>query len=195
MKSGKTYVAMGDSTTWTAATTGEDLYASLVRKQMGTLGHPIKLINKGYGGQNSTDMWNFLDWQALNIDADLYTICVGMNDCNNQAVSVSNYTTNMNNIIQKIQRRRPDAEIVLCNIMPTADGNRTPYVANYRSVLAGLPSTYNIYWCDWSNAYSGSQFSTYTYDGIVHPNTAGHSLLFNNFLLNVLQTTNFYKNW
>ena len=175
MRRGATYLALGDSTTWTQVTTGADLYPHRLRAAIRAAHGPLQLLNKGIGGATSANLVASLPW-LLPIQADLITLCVGMNDSSSLTVSVVNYTANLTTLVDRIQEQNPDAAIILCAPNRTTDANRTPYIADYRAAMAGVATAAGVGYVDFSTAWSAGSDATYLPDGI-HPNTAGHALM------------------
>ena len=178
----KTYMALGDSITWTAAA---DLnYPVLVYNYVKANYGKVQELNKGIGGATSNDLVTNFYWSR--IPANIITIGIGMNDCASQAVSVSTYTSNLNTLISKFLALNPKMKIILCAPNGTADTNRTPYIQSYRNAMQSVASSNNVLYCDFSQALSdsavqadyngGSGAKLLTGDG-VHPTIYGHTLL------------------
>lgn len=185
MRKGGLYVAMGDSVTWTMA--GIEVYPTKVLRGISQNYAPIQHSNKGIGGSR-TDQWvKFYNEQILRLPFDILTIGLGMNDSANQQVSVVNYGNNLRTMVDLAKKYRPTADIVLCAPNATSEATRTPYIANYRTEMQTVATQKGVLYCDFSQAFSDTV--TYTYDGI-HPNDAGHTLIYNT-LWPVIQSTNF----
>lgn len=190
MLKGKTMLVMGDSTSWyNPEIPKQGLYGTKIFKSICKDYGLIQYVNKGIGGTTSKKLLAILDYWILNIPFDLITIGVGMNDATNQAVSVTDYTANLNGMIDTIRLYRPNVEIILCAPNNTSDVARTPYIANYRSAMQSVATNKNTLFCDFSQAFTDT--ATYTADG-VHPNDVGHELI-KNVLYPVIQTTKFVQ--
>lgn len=188
MLKGGLYLAMGDSVTWTApAETNGYPYPSVAWDLFNNNYSPIRHINKGYGGQTSSVLLQRYKYQVSAVKADLVTVCVGMNDCNGDVIGVTTFENNLKTIVDRLRQHNPNVEIILCNIPPTNDPLRTPYVANYRAKIVSVATAKGTFLADFSTAYTN--FTTYAPDGI-HANNAGHSIL-GNILYGVIQTTSF----
>ena len=143
MRRGATYLALGDSTTWTQVTTGADLYPHRLRAAIRAAHGPLQLLNKGIGGATSANLVASLPW-LLPIPADLITLCVGMNDSASLSVSVVNYTANLTTLVDRMQEQNPAAAIILCAPNRTTDANRTPHIADYRTAMAGVATAAGV---------------------------------------------------
>lgn len=188
MHKGGTYLAIGDSTSWIIATY-ENLYASRVFHSICSNYGAIRHVNKGLGGTSSTVIASIMGQYFLNIPCDLVTIGLGMNDCVNDVTGATQFGTNLTNIINALRSRNPNVEIILCAPNDTTDSTRTPYIANYRAQMQSVSQTLNTFYCDFSKAFTNTP--TYSADGI-HPNDAGHQLIYN-MLYPIVQQTNFVK--
>ncbi len=180
MTKGGLYIAIGDSTTWQnyeSGATGQDLYAKKIANSIKSNYGGITHLNKGIGGNTSTEMLSNSFWNCR-LEADLVTICIGMNDCANQSVPVATYKSNLETMIDKIRAHKIDTHIILCTIPRTCDVNRTPYIDSYRTGMAEVAVSKSVDICHFENAFTQEQVATYTSDGI-HPNKAGHTLLYN----------------
>lgn len=171
------YSAFGDSITWTQANglNYPNLLHTYVKNTYGIM--PYR--NKGIGGITSNGLVTNLNTYNYP-DSNLVTIGVGTNDCANQGVSVAQYTANLNATIDYIRSKNADTKIILCTPVGTSDANRTPYIADYRTAMVNVASAKGTYLCRFDLALPDAQMTigTYTADGI-HPNAAGHSILYN----------------
>lgn len=180
MYKGGIYLSLGDSTTWTLpleAQTG-NVYPYLLAKWIKQNHGQIKWISKGIGGATSAHLVQDLNWNSLLVP-DLVTIGIGMNDClasNN--ITTAQYQTNVSSVIDELRLRNPNVHIILCTPNTTTDSNRTGTVQSYRDALATVATNKAVDICHFETAWTSSQQSTYSADGI-HPNTAAHPLLFN----------------
>lgn len=193
MRKGGVYLAIGDSITWTMPetvpnTSGKYLYTGRIWDKINTDYAPIKHINKGIGGSNTNHLVANLRW-LLTSTPDLVTIGIGMNDSNGQGVSVANYKTNLQIVIDFILKRNPVASIICCTPGRTTDAGRTPYIANYRTAMAEVVTGYNlpnVAICHFEDAWTDD--ATNLESAGVHPNPTGHGNLYN-VLWPVVQAT------
>jgi lysophospholipase L1-like esterase len=185
MRKGGLYLAIGDSVTWTMPesvpnASGSQLYAGRLWEKISKDYAPIKHINKGIGGSNSDHLVKNLRW-LLTSTPDLVTIGIGMNDSNGQAISVANYKTNLQTVIDFILKRNPKAIIICCTPNRATDPGRTPYLDNYRNAMAEVVTGYNlpnIALCRFETAWTDDAANLEPV-GMVHPNPTGHGNIFN----------------
>lgn len=191
MSRGGLYLALGDSTTWTIpsepAAIGDSLYTNRIWRAINANYAPCHYVNKGFGGNTSTTLLSRLPIHALCLPYDLVTICVGMNDCYNNQVPSATFQSNLETIVDRLRIYRPDCEIILLSVMPTNEAGRVDNVAAYNAAIAAVVASKSVLTCDVSAAYS--DFASYAPDGI-HPNTAGHELVFD-LVWPVVQGTSF----
>lgn len=192
MLKGGLYVAMGDSWTWAVhpdETLGTQFYPTMIRNQIRKDYGQCRLINKGIGGAASNLMIPNLNW-LTDLEPDLITIGVGMNDCANDQIGTANFITNMTTVLNAIQLKSPHALIILCTAGRTTDPTRTPYVQSYRDAMVTVATNFNLPVCHFENAWTNDSTNMES-DGI-HPNPAGQQAVFN-LLYPQVQTVS--SNW
>lgn len=180
MTNGGLYLSIGSSTTWCnyeSGALGIDLFPTKIANAIKSNYGKIKHLNKGIGGATSTTYLSEAYWWSR-LEPDLVTIGLGMNDCVNDSIGTSTFSNNISSIIDIVKQSNPKATIILCAPANTSDPARIPYISSYRSALNNIASAKNVFYCDFSTAYTSAQISTYTTDGI-HANKAGHGLLYN----------------
>lgn len=176
MRKGGLYLSIGDSTTWQQVVPGKDQYTSRVFRAICKDYSPIRFINKGHGGADSLEAKNNIPWN-MNLKPDLVTIGLGMNDAFNTTVPVATYQANLEAMIDALKLRNPNVVIILCTPNQTTDAARST-IQQYRDAMATAATNKGVSVCRFENAWTSGQTGTYTSDG-VHPNSAGHQLLFN----------------
>lgn len=188
MRKGGLYVAMGDSVTWTSEVTAT-LYASRVHRSIVDTYAPVQHANKGVGGSDTKEWIDMIARNVLSLPFDLVTIGLGMNDSASDVTGVTNYGNNLRTIVDRLKKRNPNVDIILCAPNHTSDSTRTPYIQNYRNQMQTVATEKNVKFCDFSQAFTTAEVSTYTLDGI-HPNDAGHKKIYD-LLWPIVQTTKF----
>jgi len=180
MFKGGLYLALGDSTVWQnyeTGATGDDLYATKIANAIKSSYGNIKYINKGIGGSTTTKLLIDGSWWSRLVP-DLVTIGIGINDCVNDGIGTTTFSSNLCTIIDIIRRHNSKAVIILCAPSTTTDSTRTPYIANYRTAMSAVAIAKNCTYCDFSTVFSTGQIAIYTTDNI-HPNKVGHTLIYN----------------
>lgn len=186
----RTYVAIGDSITWTVAATST--YPRLLSRSIRThRSYPIQYLNKGMGGSTASE-WNaVLNYMVSGIKIDLVTVALGMNDCAGIS-DTTTYVNSLNSVIDRLRLYNPGIEIILCAPSNTTEASRTPNIGAFRTAMQGVAVDKATFFCDFSTAWASGSTGTYCADGI-HPNDAGHVLI-HGVLLPVVQTTQFWLN-
>lgn len=190
----KIYVSAGDSTTYTLST---KFYSDIIYEYSFGQSAPFELVNKGIGSSNSSKMYNVMDYWLLDVDFDLISICLGLNDSvNGTQVPLSSYTSNMRYIINRILISKPHAEVIAIAPPSTTSSTRIDYIQSYRdalnSVVNEFSSTGKVYYVDASQAYSTALTATYTSDGL-HPNLSGQTAIAAQ-ILPTFVSTKFFSN-
>ncbi|EKE03671.1 MAG: GDSL-like protein Lipase/Acylhydrolase [uncultured bacterium] len=194
MYKGGLYLAIGDSITWCnyeSGATGDDIYTWKIYNSIKSNYGSIKYINKGIGGQDSNEMVSNKFWSCT-FEPHLVTVGIGMNDCANGTISTNTYKTNLETIIDTLKSHKNDVHIILCTPSRTSDAARLPYIDDYRTAMAEVAVSKNVSICHFENAFTQEEVATYTTDGI-HPNKAGHTLLYNQ-LWPIVQTGSWLNN-
>jgi len=184
MYKGGTYLALGASITadiYSAGTvvapsTFVGLLGSWIRKNKGN----VQVVNKGIAGNTSGD--TILDrnfWS--NIRADFVTISLGTNDASSSYTS--QFDTNMNAIIAQVRSYNPSVRIVVC---APPNISASPQVTNmpaFRTACANIASAANtatspVTVARLQDSWASVNNATYLDSDGVHPNVAGHNLIF-----------------
>jgi len=179
MLKGGTYVAMGDSWTWAVNTTtvkGSHYYATKLRDAIRKDYGACRLINKGIGGMEAVEMVKNLPW-LNDLEPDLVTIGVGINDCANDIQGTTNYKNNLRILIDTIRLKNPNVIIILCTPGRTTDPIRTPYVQSYRDAMVSVATEKGLPVCHFEDAWTDDTANLES--DKIHPNTAGQTALFN----------------
>lgn len=186
---GGVYLAIGDSTIWTNTDSSVgtlDIYTNKVASNIRNNFAPVKYLNKGIGGQDSSEIVSNLYWNGR-IIPDLLTIGIGMNDCASQAISITAFESNLNTIIDHFKMCNPEIKIILCTPSTTNEATRTPYIGNYRQKMADVAAAKNVSICHFENGWTVEQVGTYCVADGIHPNKVGHAVLAN-LLWSVIQS-------
>jgi acyl-CoA thioesterase-1 len=180
VRKGGLYVSIGDSTTWDipsqAGAKGSDLYTFRIWDAINKSYSPIRYINKGLGGNTSSETAQNLRWVSI-LNPDLVTIGLGMNDAAGATVSTTTYKANLNLIIDTLRLRNPNVVIILCTPNRSSDATRST-LADYRTAMAEVATSKNVGIVRFEDGWTDAQIAANTTDGI-HPNSTAHGLLFN----------------
>lgn len=153
-------------------------YPIAARSYIKSKGNKVVYINRAYSGWTAAGMGLATAW-CSNYDVDLAIINIGINDANN-GVYTSAFDTYLQKVINRLKARNSSVKIILCcphNVAVT-DTTRTTNLPAYRTAIANLAVLNNCSICKFEDAWTQEMSATYTSDGL-HPNVAGHQLLFN----------------
>jgi lysophospholipase L1-like esterase len=187
LNKGLLMLTIGDSTTWSMATNGKNLYSYLVYQEICNNYKQIKYVNKGIGGSTSTDLVKNLGHYSGLFEPDLLLIGVGMNDANSAVSDTTTYKNNLRTLIDWYRRKNPTVYIILVtqNTIDVTVGTRT-YVQNFRDAMQSIATEKNCQCAHFENSWDTSQLATYCNSDKLHPNDAGHSKFFNDTLKSMI---------
>lgn len=175
------YLALGDSIGILRIddlSSGSHFFNTKIRNAIRANYGQCKFINKHVSGYTTANIMANLGL-FTNIVPDLVTIEIGMNDCNNQAVSVSAYTSNLNAIIDRLRSQNPNVKIILCTPSRTNVATRTPYIQAYRDAMTTVATNKNVSKCNFENAWTAGEDANIIAVADPHPNQIGQTALFN----------------
>lgn len=157
----RTYLAIGDSTTWTV---GQIFYNVLLTKSLSNAIGTVSLINKGIGGTDSRRLGKIFGDYAMREPFDLITICVGMNDCANNKILVAEFSSNVGEMVEKVRRYHPRAEIILVSPATATEPTRVNNLATYRTAMQGVATNKGTLYYDpsvlWTTSLDDSYVNT-----------------------------------
>ena len=191
---------LGDSITWTNANDayGVDLFGFKIVNQLRKDGKSVRLINKGFGGAEASEVSALVKTGYIDVDYDLLILHIGMNDSNQQTTTLLRFKEVIREVISHRDTNRPKASVLICGAPSTDDPNRTPYIANYRTAASEVVAEYGaikkVYYVDNSTAYANTATDHFNESATprVHPNKLGHQKIFD-VMYTVVKTTDFYQ--
>lgn len=157
----------------------------------------IKILNRGYSGDRSIDLYARLKRDCINLKPDVVSILVGINDiwheiAEENGVNIERFETIYRMIIEDLKNALPGVVIVLCEpfVLPgfaTKSDEQNPEryekfceIFNYATTVKKLAREYNLLFLPLQKAFDEKvqKFdpSLYLSDG-VHPNIAGVNLI------------------
>lgn len=111
------------------------------------------MINKGVDKPlTSKQLLNDIR-NLTSIHFDMVTISIGINDCNNAIVPLLEFRSNIQGIIDHIQRNSPNSEIVLCTPYPTLTKAINDNVVAYSGAMIDLASLNKIQYVNLSSVW------------------------------------------
>lgn len=128
------------------------------------------LDNEGYGGWTSQQILDNIDGIATNNRPDIVLLHIGTNDLNINKTPQS-IIDNINRTIQKLRQSNPNVKVLLAQIIPDGNPDRSPQLNSLIPTLASQISTSQspVIVVDQYSDFNGSSDTLDTY----HPNNTG----------------------
>lgn len=177
MRKGGLYIALGDSTTQQYVTNfqSDELYANIVWNWIKDNHALVRHLNKGINGARAVDIGREI--HRFSFEADLVTICFGINDWSSLAFyTVADYTNSLKKIIDYYRKKNPEVHIILCTSNTQSDSTSNTGIQEFRDAMAAVSVEKSCGLVRFETLWNVSQTATYTFDG-VHPNSSGHALM------------------
>lgn len=167
--------------------TGSDIFPWQVRDSLLDSGCDIRLINKGLGGKNSTDLENYRLARGVDVPAHLVLYSMGINDVGGGTFNEATYRANVTAMIQHTKRMYGRRVFVLLGPSPVYQTARHDNLELLRAAAADLVSDLGdnrVFYYNMGESFDRLDTSFYSSTDLserptdmVHPNKAGHLLL------------------
>lgn len=171
----KTLVFFGDSLTagYGLADPAAEAYPALIQARIRAAGLPWRVVNAGLSGETTAGGLRRLDW-TLRTPPDLFVLALGAND-GLRGISPALMRANLEEMIDRVRRRRPDARVVLAGMqMPPELGPE--HAAAFARVFPEVAKK------------TGATLIPFLLEGVggvaelnqgdrIHPNPAGHAVM------------------
>lgn len=154
----------------------------------------LSILNRGIGGNRVVDLYARWKSDAINLNPDLISILVGVNDTwhefgSQNGVEVHRYEIIYRMLLDLTKERLPEVKLVLCEPFVLQYGAVTAdwldEMAARRSIVKQLASDYDARFVPFQRAFDNALKSAgpdyWTGDG-VHPTVAGHCLMADTWL-------------
>jgi len=112
-----------------------EAYPELLQKKLDSLKLPYKAINGGLSGETSAAGKNRIDW-LLKQPVAVFVLELGAND-GLRGVAVSETTTNLQAIIDKVKKKYPEAKMILTG-MEVPPNMGAKYASDFRNMFKEL---------------------------------------------------------
>ena len=119
----------------------DSAYPMLIQRKIDSLGLPFEVTNAGVSGETSAGLVDRLDW-LLRGKFDVVVIETGANDML-RGVPVSALRANLDTILSRIQRARPDAQIALVQMEALPNLGRQ-YGSDLHAIYPDLARTHHV---------------------------------------------------
>jgi len=172
----KNILFFGDSLTAGYQLEEEDAFSYLIQQKIDSLGLDYQVINAGLSGDTSSGGVNRVDW-VLKQEVDIFALELGANDAL-RGLDPLETEKNLKIIIEKVQRKYPEASIILVGMMaPPNMGLR--YAQQFNGIYPKLAKEYNLALVPFLLEGVAGRVDLNLQDGI-HPNKKGHEVLTDN---------------
>lgn len=172
----KTILFFGDSITAGYGLETEQAFPALVQEKIDSLNLPYNIVNAGLSGETSAGGLRRIDW-VLQQPVDIVIIELGGND-GLRGIDPENTKENLQGIINKIESKYPDTEIILTGMQaPPNMGDN--YTSRFRQVFFGLADENDVTFLPFILEGVAGDPELNQRDGI-HPTSEGHQILAEN---------------
>ena len=168
-------------------------YATMTAGKIG-LNFPGKYncLNRGIGGNRSCDLYARIKADIINLDPDILTILIGVNDtwhelAHNNGVSVERYEDFLNMLICDVKQALPNIQIVLLEPFVMLGSGTEPYyeafaedVAKRQAICQKVAQQHSLPYVLLQkklDALAAVSCNEYVLVDGVHPSFAGHAVI------------------
>lgn len=178
----KTILFFGDSITAGYGLQTEQAFPALIQQKIDSLDLDYTTVNAGLSGETSAGGLRRVDW-ILQQEVDVFVLELGGND-GLRGIDPENTKQNLQGIIEKVQEKYPEAEIVLTG-MQAPPNLGDIYTDEFRNVFYELAETNDVTFMPFILKEVAGNSELNQPDGI-HPTAKGHQIVADN-LWDVLQ--------
>ncbi len=173
----KTILCFGDSiTAGYGLEDTDEAYPNLIQQKIDTLQLDYRVINSGLSGETTAGGKSRISW-VLNQKVDVFLLELGAND-GLRGVPLSETKANLQSIINSVQEKNPDAQIILAGMqLPPNMGQ--DYTTEFRELFEDLANSNTIEFIPFILENVGGIEELNQKDGI-HPNEKGHQIVAEN---------------
>lgn len=168
-----TIMFFGDSITAGYGLDKEKAYPKIVENKLSDKGYNVKVINAGLSGETSAGGLTRVDW-VLRQEIDIFILELGAND-GLRGLPLSQTLENLQEIIDKVKVKYPEAEIVIAGMMvPPNLGD--DYTTEFENLYPKLARVNNARYIPFLLEGVAGDSELNLSDGI-HPNAEGHKIV------------------
>lgn len=171
-----TVLFVGTSLTAGLGLSPEEAYPALVQEKIDSAGLPFRVVNAGVSGETSAGALRRLDW-LLRQPFDVLVLETGANDML-RGTDLDSTRANIQSIIDRVRRERPEARIVLAGMLAPPNLGRA-YATRFGELYPELAEQNELPLIPFLLQDVGGVPSMNQGDGI-HPNEEGARLLARN---------------
>ena len=169
----KTILFFGNSLTAGYGIEPEDAFPGLIQQKIDSLGLDYRVINGGLSGETTASGLNRLDW-FLEEQPDIFILELGGND-GLRGIAVEETRKNLEMMVELVQSRYPDTEIVLAGMQIPPNMGRE-YADNFQRMYVDIADEHDLVLIPFLLEGVGGEASLNLPDGI-HPTEEGHKIV------------------
>lgn len=156
-------------------------FAGLIQKRIDSLGLSYKVVNAGVSGETTSGGNSRIDW-LLKQPLDVFVLELGGND-GLRGIPVSETRKNLQEILDKVKAKYPDAKRVLAGMQIPPNMGRK-YATEFKDVYADLAKKNDVTLIPFLLEGVGGESRLNQADGI-HPTAEGHKILAENVWIRI----------
>ena len=173
LKKQKTIIFFGDSLTAGYGLSTEQAFPFIVEQELLNRGLDYKVVNAGLSGETSAGGLTRIDW-ILNQPVDIFVLELGAND-GLRGLPLDQTKKNLQSIIDKVQKKNPEVEIVLAGMMVPPNMGKE-YSDQFTNMYLELAENNDTIFIPFLLDGVGGHSDLNLPDGI-HPNVEGHKIV------------------
>ena len=172
----ETILIFGDSITAGYGLEMERAFPALLQQKIDSLDLDYKVVNAGLSGETSAGGLRRVDW-ILRQKVDIFVLELGGND-GLRGIDPQNTKENLQGIINKVNQKYPDAEIILAG-MEAPPNLGAMYTTEFREVYRKLAESNDVIFMPFILEDVAGNPDLNLPDGI-HPTAEGHKVIADN---------------
>jgi lysophospholipase L1-like esterase len=181
----KTILAIGDSIlNGTGPTKSNNLWTFKLRDYFKTQGKTVRIVQKANSGMTSSEVETARkDGHYDGVEADLIIYAVGANDASG-GVARETYRTNLEAMWTHVQRRWPNAKMIVCGVSPVENNTTHAAAETLRTEAADFVADQDsdrLFYINLGAAFTRTDASYYASSDSagsrVHPDDDGHAAI------------------
>lgn len=173
LKRQKTIIFFGNSLTAGYGLSTEQAFPFIVEQELLNRGLDYKVVNAGLSGETSAGGLTRIDW-ILNQPVDIFVLELGAND-GLRGLPLDQTKKNLQSIIDKVQKKNPEVEIVLAGMMVPPNMGKE-YSDQFTNMYLELAENNDTIFIPFLLDGVGGHSDLNLPDGI-HPNVEGHKIV------------------
>jgi acyl-CoA thioesterase I len=172
----KTILFFGNSLTAGYGVEPSEAFPALIQDRLDSLDLPYRVVNAGVSGETTSGGNSRVDW-VLRQPVDVFVLELGGND-GLRGIPLTETRKNLQEIIDKVKAKYPEAEIVLAGMQIPPNMGRA-YTTDFRELYSDLAEKNNIALIPFLLEGVGGVAKLNQSDGI-HPTPEGHRIVAEN---------------